>query len=75
MARLVNVGFTKNPRQLAARANDDSAAKAKIKRSFDFCEGIFVAAPWARQLGSSCLLRGFSKIVAETKLPDAHGSA
>jgi len=62
MARLLNVGFTKNPRELAARANDARAAKAQIKRSLDFSEGIFVAAPWARQPGSSCLPTGFEKL-------------
>jgi len=55
MARLLRVGFTKNPRQLTARASVASAAKAQVKRNFDFSEGIFVAAPWALQLGSSCL--------------------
>lgn len=37
-----NVGFTKNPRQLAASANVASAAKAPISRSFCFLDDIFV---------------------------------
>ncbi len=36
----VSVGFTKNPRQLTANAKAASAAKAPIKRSFDFVEDI-----------------------------------
>ena len=44
----LSVGFTKNPRQLTARANVASAAKAQIKRSLDFNEGILVTAPWVR---------------------------
>lgn len=58
----LRVAFTKNPRQLTAKANVASAAKAQVKRRLDFSEGIFVAAPWARQLGSSCLLTGFEKL-------------
>jgi len=58
----LSVGFTKNPRQLTAKANVASAAKAQAKRNFDFSEGIFVAAPWARQLGSSCLPTRFEKL-------------
>jgi hypothetical protein len=44
----LRVGFTKNPRQLTARPNVASAAKAQIKRSLDFNEGILVTAPWVR---------------------------
>jgi len=51
----LSVGFTKNPRQLTAKASVASAAKAQAMRNLDFSVGIFVAAPWARQLGSSCL--------------------
>lgn len=40
------VGFTKNPRQLAAKAKAASAAMEAVKRSFDFSEDILVAAPW-----------------------------
>lgn len=49
--RELTVGFTKNPRQLAAKASVASAAKAAVKRSFDFMEDMFVAAPWARRFG------------------------
>jgi hypothetical protein len=41
----VSVGFTKNPRQLMARARVTSAAKAPTKRSFDVIDDIFVQAP------------------------------
>ena len=58
----LSVGFTKNPRQLTARAKVAKAAKAQVMRSLDFSEGIFVAAPWARQLGSSCLPTRFEKL-------------
>ena len=44
----LRVGFTKNPRQLTAKANVASAAKAQIKRSLHFNEGILVTAPWVR---------------------------
>ena len=44
----LSVGFTKNPRQLTAKANVASAAKAQIKRSLDFNVGILVTAPWVR---------------------------
>jgi len=36
----LSVGFTKNPRQLTARANVTRAAKAPAKRSFDFVDDI-----------------------------------
>src|SRR5271165_3926726 len=36
----LSVAFTKNPRQLPARANVASAAKAQVMRSLDFSEGI-----------------------------------
>jgi hypothetical protein len=42
MASEVSVGFTKNPRQLAAKAKDASAANAQITRSFDFDEDMFL---------------------------------
>jgi hypothetical protein len=58
----LRVGFTKNPRQLTARAKVASAAKAQITRSLDFSECILVAAPWARPLGLSCLPTGFEKL-------------
>ena len=41
MATEVSVGLTKNPLQLAAKANVASAAKAQIKRSFDLYKDIF----------------------------------
>ena len=44
----VNVGFTKKPRQLVARAKVASAAKAPISRSFCFVDDILVDTPWAR---------------------------
>jgi hypothetical protein len=50
MAMLVSVGFTKNPRQLTARAKVASAPKAPIKRSFDFVDNMLVETPWARLL-------------------------
>jgi hypothetical protein len=49
--RELTVGFTKKPRQLTARAKEASAAKAAIRRKLDFMEDMFVAAPWARQIG------------------------
>ena len=36
----VRVGFTKKPRQLAARASVARAAKAPIRRRFDFGENM-----------------------------------
>jgi hypothetical protein len=44
----VNVGFTKKPRQLIARAKVASAEKAPISRSFCFVDDILVDTPWAR---------------------------
>jgi hypothetical protein len=51
MAMEVNVGFTKKPRQLTARARVASAAKAQVSRSFCFWDDILVETPWARLLG------------------------
>jgi hypothetical protein len=42
---LETVGFTKNPRQLTARANVARAAKAPASRSFDFLDAINLDAP------------------------------
>jgi len=61
MARLVSVGFTKNPRQLTAKANAASAAKAQVNWSFDFNEGI-VTAPWARPARLISLPTGLKKL-------------
>lgn len=47
-------GSTKKPRQLMAKDNERSAAKAPIKRSLDFGENIvFSAAPIGRPLACS----------------------
>jgi hypothetical protein len=45
-----SVGFTKNPRQLIARARVASAAKAPISRSWDFIDDIVSETPRARCL-------------------------
>lgn len=42
------IGFTKNPRQLAASAITASRANAPIRRTLCVFEGILVATPWAR---------------------------
>jgi hypothetical protein len=41
----LSVGFTKNPRQLMARARVTSAITAPTKRSFDVVDDIFFQAP------------------------------
>jgi hypothetical protein len=42
IASAVSVGFTKNPRQLMAKARVASAAKAPISRSFFFVDDIII---------------------------------
>jgi hypothetical protein len=39
----LSVGFTKNPRQLTARARVTSAARAPTKRSFDVIDDIILS--------------------------------
>jgi hypothetical protein len=48
MASDVTVGFTKNPRQLMAKARVASAANAPIMRVFCIFEDMFGETPWAR---------------------------
>src|SRR5581483_5387462 len=54
-----SVGFTKKPRQLAAKAIVASTAKAPIKRTFGVLEDILVATPWARSLRCSGIVQCF----------------
>ena len=65
----VMVGFTKNPVQLAARANVASAMHAPITRSFEFFENIRINTPGPRRRRfESCFAAcGFRKIVAEMR--------
>lgn len=62
----VSVGFTKNPRQLAAKANVASAANAPINRSFCIFEDIIIRLPGRARSGNRGLNNdSISKIVAE----------
>lgn len=50
----LSVGFTKNPRQLMAKASEARAAKAPMRRSLDFSANIvFSTAPVGRPLACS----------------------
>lgn len=60
------MGFTKNPRQLAAKASAPSAAKAPINRSFCFLEDMFRCDSLRLTLGRLYTLDcSNAKIVAE----------
>jgi len=58
----LTMGFTKNPRQLMARASVASAANALISRSLDFMEDMVSRTPWGTVPGSMLICSGFEKL-------------